>query len=128
MERRADRSVLGLAVPAAVLQLLAEQTFDDGGDVQAEVGAERHGAAVDARLDLAVEEPLPRVLPAAVVAHRRHGAAYPVVRRVDAERVQEMQRWQRRGPGLSLAPPPASPIGREARAPRPLTVRILERE
>src|SRR5207249_8207981 len=56
VERRPRRAVGGLAVPAAVGQLLAEQPVDDAPDVLAEVGAARRHLAVDARLDLAREE------------------------------------------------------------------------
>jgi hypothetical protein len=50
-ERRAHRSVLGLAVPAAVRELLAEQPGHDAVDVHSEVDADRDGPPVDARLD-----------------------------------------------------------------------------
>src|SRR5206468_12550972 len=56
IERRPRRAVGGLAVPAAVGQLLAEQPVNDAPDVLAEVGAARRDLAVDARLDLAREE------------------------------------------------------------------------
>src|SRR4029453_4412571 len=66
-ERRVDGTVLRLAVPPPVLELLAEQASDQSVHVQIEVDAQGDGPAVDARLDLAAEERLPRVLPAAVV-------------------------------------------------------------
>ena len=55
-ERRHRRAVLDLAVPAAVRELLAEQPLDERRHVDAEVGARRDDVAVDARLDLALEE------------------------------------------------------------------------
>ena len=67
--------VLRLAVPAAVVELLAEQPGDDAVHVLTEVGAERDCHAVDARLHLAVEERLAAVLPAAVVPDQRDGPA-----------------------------------------------------
>ena len=91
VERRADGAVLGLAVPAAVLELLAEQPRHDAVDVHPEVGAERDGAAVDARLDLALEERLPVVLPAAVARDQLDRLARPGRRRVDAEVAQQHQ-------------------------------------
>ena len=67
-ERRHRRAVLGLAVPAAVGELLPEQPVHQGADVLAEVGADRDDDPVDARLDLAGEErvagPLVRRVPA----------------------------------------------------------------
>jgi hypothetical protein len=45
--------------------LLSHETVDDGVDVEAEVGAQRDGSAIDAWLDLAVEERLAGVFPAA---------------------------------------------------------------
>src|SRR5206468_6583415 len=56
VERRPRRAVGGLAVPAAVGQLLVEQPIDEAPDVLAEVGAARRHLAVDARLDLARAE------------------------------------------------------------------------
>src|SRR5207237_9400429 len=64
IERRPRRAVLGLAVPAAVAQLLAEQAVDDPLDVLAEVGAARRHLPVDARLDLAREEGIAVKIPA----------------------------------------------------------------
>src|SRR5262245_7345705 len=56
VERRSCGPVGGLAVPAAVGELLGEQPVDDALDVLAEVGADRADLAVDAGLDLAGEE------------------------------------------------------------------------
>ena len=55
-ERRHRRAVLDLAVPAAVGELLAEEPLDERRHVHAEVRAGRDDVAVDARLDLALEE------------------------------------------------------------------------
>ena len=70
-ERRHRRAVLDLAVPAAVRELLTEEPVNESLDVLAEVRAGRDDVAVDARLDLAVEEPV--VVPWGI--HR--GAALP---------------------------------------------------
>ena len=75
VERGPHRPVLGLAVPAAVVEPLAEDPLDDRGDVDPEVGAGLDRPAVDARLDLAVEVPLPGVLPAAVLGDERRSLA-----------------------------------------------------
>ena len=63
-----------IAVPAAVLELLAEKTTHQILGRTAEVGTEREGAAVDARLDLAVEERLraKRLVPAESCLKARH--------------------------------------------------------
>ena len=89
VERRANGAVLRLAVPPAVLELLVHEAGDDALDVLAEVGAEGDGPAVDARLDLPVEERLAGVLPAAVVSDLRHGPSHPLVARVDPEVPQQ---------------------------------------
>ena len=69
-DRRVERghggAVLGLAVPAAIVELVVEQTRDQAVDVRSEVGADRQRPAIDARLHLAVEERLAVVLPSAV--------------------------------------------------------------
>src|SRR5262249_4103957 len=56
MERRAHRAALGLAVPASVGELLAQQSVDESIAPFAEVRAECDDAAVDAGFDLAFEE------------------------------------------------------------------------
>src|SRR5262249_55944160 len=56
VERRAHRAALGLAVPAAVRELFAQQAIDEPIAALAEIGAECDDPAVDARLDLALEE------------------------------------------------------------------------
>ena len=79
VERRARRAVLGLAVPAAVGQLLAEQPVDDAPHVLAEVGAARRHLPVDARLHLAGEEGIAVALPAGRIpaTSRGHGRGPP---------------------------------------------------
>src|SRR5215213_8211757 len=57
-ERRDGCAVLDLAVPAAVRELLGEEPVDERRHVDAEVRAGRHDVAVDAWLDLALEEPV----------------------------------------------------------------------
>src|SRR6185436_15652086 len=127
-ERRASGSVFRLAVPPAVLELFADEPIDDRRDVLIEVAAQSDGPAVDARLDLAAEERLPRVLPPAAVPDLRDRAAHAIVAGIDAEGAQQLERRQRRGPGLSLAPVATPAFSREARASRPLAVCSLPRE
>lgn len=62
VERRADRTVLYLAVPTAVIELLTKEPGDHAIDVLTEVRAEDDDHAVDARLDLTGEERLPEDL------------------------------------------------------------------
>src|SRR5436853_2932689 len=56
VEGAADGAALLLAVPAAVGHLVAEELVEQVAVVLAKVGGNRQHAAVDARLDLAVEE------------------------------------------------------------------------
>jgi hypothetical protein len=56
VERGAHGAPLRLAVPAPVLELLAQDPIDQPIPGLAEVAAKRHDPAVDAGLDLAVEE------------------------------------------------------------------------
>ena len=80
VERRHGCAVLRPAVPSTVAELVGEQASDDVVDAGAEVGAEGHRAAVDARLDLTVEVALAGVLPPAVlgdVGDRSLGRARP---------------------------------------------------
>ena len=85
------------------VELLAEQPGDDAVDVHAEVGADRDGPPVDARLDLAGEERLPGVLPPAVLAaparsvSRTGAASGSMPKSRSSVRV-----GKRRGPGLAL--------------------------
>src|SRR5438477_6567863 len=87
VERSAGRAILLLAIPPAIVHLLAEQPLDDGGRVQAEVRAGRHDASVDAWLDLAGEEwcaapRAPRV-PRRVVADEADRLPRDLARRVE---------------------------------------------
>src|SRR4029078_9971202 len=102
--------------------------FDGRIDVLSEVGAEADRPAIDARIDLAAEERLPRVLPPAAVPDVRDRAAHAIVAGIDAEGAQQLERRQRGGPGLSLAPVAAPAFRREARASRPLAVSSLQRQ
>src|SRR5579872_5737866 len=72
IEGRANGAVFRLAIPAAVLQLFAQQAGDDCLDVLTKVSAEADGPAVDAGLDLTIEESLAGVLPMAGVSDLRH--------------------------------------------------------
>ena len=126
VERGAHRPVLGLAVPAAVVQPLAEDPLDDRGDVHPEVGAGVDRPAVDARLDLAVEVPLPGVLPAPVLGDERDRPAGGLRGRVQPEELEGLQGVHRRRPGL---PRFAAGVGRrEAGAAIPQPVGALERQ
>jgi hypothetical protein len=129
VEGGAHGAVLRLAVPPAVLQLFAEQPVDHAIDVEAEVGAQRDHHAVDAGLDLAAEEGLSGVLPAAVLADLRHGPAHPVVVGVGTQVLEEDQAVGGGGPGLALGLLFASgsrpPSGEEGAA-LPLAVVALE--
>ena len=57
-ERGSDRTALCVAVPAAVLELLAKEAGHYLVDVLTEIGTECDGPAVDTRLDFAAEERL----------------------------------------------------------------------
>jgi hypothetical protein len=113
-----------LAVPATVLELLAEQPGDDPVDGLTEVGTDLDRAPVDARLDLSLEERLSRMLPPAAVPDTGQRGADIGMPRLHAEVAQQPQRRQGCGPRLTLRvsdhdrgpPVPA----REARAPGPL--------
>src|SRR5262245_37097802 len=56
VKRGAHGASLSLAVPAAVLELFAEEPVDEAIARFAEVGAKRQRTAIDARLDFALEE------------------------------------------------------------------------
>src|SRR5207244_3353119 len=57
-EGRHRRAVLDLAVPAAIGELFTEKPLDERRHVNAEIRTGRDDVAVDARLDLALEEPV----------------------------------------------------------------------
>ena len=67
-----------------------------------EVGTQRDGHTIDARLDLAAKERLAGVLPTAVFSDLRHRPAHLVTLGVDSEVVQEDETVCRGGPGLAL--------------------------
>src|SRR5262249_14226054 len=100
VERRADRAALGFAVPAAIRELLAQQSIDEPIPPLAEVRAERDDAAVDAGLDLTLEEG--RVSepgsPGDVVADTIDRGARARARRVEPQVAQEQERVQIRPP------------------------------
>jgi hypothetical protein len=107
VERAPRRPVLLLAVPAPVVHLLGEEAIDDPSDVLAEVGADPDRPAIDAGLDLAVEEALPVVIPAAVLPYQLDGLPGSRIGRVETEVLEHDQGEQGRGPRLpgSLRPP-----------------------
>ena len=126
------RRPLGLAVPAAVLELIGEQASDDAVDVGTEVGAEGHRVAVDAGFDLAVEERQVVVLPAAVRGHQRGHLPSGLGCRVQPEGVELQHHRQRRRPGLAAVLGAfgevetlerVAPAG-EAGTAQPLTIRV----
>ena len=116
----------GIAVPAAIGELLAEQSRDDTLDVLAEIGSERDSHAVDARLHLALEEGLIALLPSAVLPDERDRAASLVTTRVEPEVAQQQQAVGGRSPGLSLFG--VLDPRREVGAAVPLSVVTLQRE
>ena len=97
VERRPRRAVSGLAVPAAVGQLLGEQPIDDAPDVVAEVRAHRRNLPVDAGLDLALKEGIAVTFPRATsvprhpVADEIHRAACLIARRIETHVPQQHQ-------------------------------------
>ena len=126
VHRGSHRSVLGLAVPAAVSKPFGEDPLDDRCDVHPEVRPGLDCPAVDAGLDLPVEVPLPGVLPAPVLRHQPDRPAGGVRRRVKPEELQSLQRVHRGRPGL---PRFTAFVGRrEAGAAVPEPGGILERE
>lgn len=129
VEGGADGAVFGLTVPAAVGELFGEQAGDDGAGIDAEVGAERDSAAVDARLDFAIEEGLVGVLPAAVGLNTGDGVADGRRLRIDAKLPEELEGGEGGGPGLAVAfGAPMLAMGGEAGAAGPLAIVTLESE
>src|SRR5262249_22537595 len=118
------------AVPAAVLELLAEEAIDDAVDVHAVVGTEGHHLAVDARLDLALPERLARVLPAAVLPDEVHGPTDARGGRLPTEVLEQLQAVGGRRPRLAraVAAVRSSVADREQRAALPQAIVALERE
>ena len=96
--RRATALGLLLAVPAAIGHLLGQEAVDDDAHVLAEVGADRDGLPVDARLDLAVEVGEVVVLPLHVGADQRKGSPHRFLGRVDPEGAQQLEAGRRRRP------------------------------
>ena len=90
---RSARAPLGLAVPAAVLELLAEEPIEQPIAGLAEVAAQRQNPSVDAGLDLALEER--RVTefrpPGDLVADEAHRRPSSLARRVKPQVPQEQQ-------------------------------------
>src|SRR5439155_19232953 len=85
-ERRHRCAVLDLAVPAAVRELLAEEAVDERRHVDAEIRASGDDVAVDARLDLALEEPVvgPGILPLGTVPQVTCSRTRPTARRASS--------------------------------------------
>lgn len=135
-DRRVERrthTARRLAVPAAVGELLTNEALRETALRPAEVATERERAAVDARLDLALEERLAAELRVPPEAGReaRHRRIDGLVRRIDARCPQQEQRVQRRQPQRVIASVPravgilpgedlgAERLAGNARAPRP---------
>src|SRR5439155_22796635 len=99
-------SILLFAVPPAIAHLLTEEPVHDALDVLAEVGSDRNGPAVDARLHLAREEELAVVLPPALLADLADGVARSCAGRIKTECPQQHQ-----------APGGGGPFGEEGALP-----------
>ena len=131
VERPTHRAVLGLAVPAAILVLLADEALDDGMDVQPEVGALDDNHAVDARLDLALEEGLVIVLPASVRCGRastaRRTRSSPGSCRIPGG-ARGCRRWRSKADRPRDSTAAAAFEGREERTALPEAVFALERK
>src|SRR5205807_9422403 len=126
-ERRTDGTVLHLAVPPPVLELLDKQAGDYGIHVLVEVSALCDDPAIDAWLNFAAEERLPRILPTATVSDHRNRSAYTVRVRINSEIMQQLERWQCGDPWLALALDGLIDALRwEAGASRPLAVFALQ--
>src|SRR5215470_8523713 len=115
VERGAHGASLCLAVPAAVFELLAEEPVHQPSARFAEVRAERQRAAVDARLDLALEEGRVAELrpPGDLVANEAHGFARALAPGIDPHLPQEQQGVQCRCPlrvGYAVTPLPVRPL------------------
>src|SRR5258707_310155 len=103
-DRRVERGSLtarGVAVPAAVAQLLLKQTVGETIACLAEIRADPKHPPVDAGLDLAFEERrVAELLPTgAAVAHVVDGRSHPIARRVDTEISQQLERVLGGDPG-----------------------------
>src|SRR5207248_10388499 len=92
----------GVAVPAAVAQLLLKQTLRETIACLAEIRADREHPAVDTGLDLAFEERRVAELlaPGAAVAHLADRPSHPIARRVDTVISQELERIFGGDPGV----------------------------
>lgn len=118
--------MLRFAVPSAVLELFINQPGDYAFHILPKVTAQRDDPAIDARLDLAAEERLPRVFPSATILDSFDHPADGVSARVDTKVMQELKRRQSGSPRLRLATPPT--VNRKTCPARPLTVFALQRQ
>ena len=119
-DRRVERRALaarGVAVPAAVAQLLLKQSVDETIACLAEIGADRKHPSVDTGLDLAFEERRVAELlaPGAAVAHLADGPSHPIARRVHTEISQQLERVLGGDPGV-----------RHERRAAPMAIRSLK--
>jgi hypothetical protein len=130
VERRARRAVGGLAVPAAVGQLLAEQALDDALHILAEVSAARRDLSVDAGLDLAGEEGVAvivrRTLPGHAVTGETHRAARLVARGIETHVPQQRQDVHGRVP--AAVPRRAAPVTVQSLLRKQLAAPALRRD
>jgi hypothetical protein len=114
-ERRDGGPVLDLAVPAAIGELLAQEPLYERGHVHAEVGTRGNHVAVDARLDLTLEEPVvvPRrvhrcaALPDDMLADETDRPSGLLALGIEPEPPQQLQNVERVRP--VLRPWPAAP-------------------
>ena len=109
-------SRFGLAIPPAIRELLAEQPDHNAVDVHPEIGADRDGTPIDARLHLTVEEPLPGVLPTAGRTHQRDHLTHRLGLRIDAEIPGATSGWaaSRSRQGWPLEKSPRKSAGKHA--------------
>ena len=110
VERADGRTVVVLAVPAAVRHLLGQQPIDERPHVLAEVGADSDDTAVDARLNLAGEERL--AVPLGVLRQDPRHVTSARIRAI----VSACCGAADRGPSLAAATASRGPPSRGARA------------
>ncbi len=74
-----------------ICKLFIQQPTNQAIHIWTKIGAQCGDPAIDTRLDLAAEEPLPSVLPVTVISHQRHRPPDPVRMRIDSEIMQQLK-------------------------------------